>query len=404
MIIRQDYLNRIEPFIDKDLIKVITGLRRCGKSILLKQIQDLLYAKDIDEEQIIYYNLEDMANRHFLNNSISLHDDVVKKQREIDARLYIFIDEIQDLDNWQRIVNSWRVSIDCDIYITGSNAHLLSGELATYIAGRYIEFQIQPFDFNEFYQAYTLSHPKTTKRDAFLKYIHFGGMPFLSQLNYDEAASMQYLNDIFKAVIIKDIVLRNNIRNVALLERLINYFINQIGQPFSASRLSKFLKSENRKAAPETILNFVHACEEAFLLNSVALNDLVGKRLLTIYDKYYLVDHGIRQALFKNNQRDIGLVLENIVYNALSKRGYDITIGRIGDSEIDFICEKFGEKLYVQVCYLLASQETIDREFNNLKKVDDMFPKLVLSMDEFDFSRDGIKHLNIVNFLENNMG
>ncbi len=398
MVIRQDYLNQIEPFIDKDLIKVITGLRRCGKSVLLKQIQNLLYKRGIAADQILYYNLEDMANRHLLVD-YRLHDEVVERQKKIARRLYIFIDEIQDLDDWQRIINSWRASLDCDIYITGSNANLLAGELATYIAGRYIAFQVQPFDFNEFYQAYRQSYPDISKKEAFLKYIYFGGMPFLSQLNYDEAASQQYLNDIFKSVIIKDIVLRNNVRNVALLERLINYFINQIGQPFSASRLSKFLKSENRKAAPETILNFVHACENAFLLKNVALNDLNGKQLLTIYNKYYLVDHGVRQALFKNNQRDIGLVLENIVYNALVKKGYSISIGRIGNSEIDFVCERHGEKLYVQVCYLLASPETIAREFNNLKKVNDLYPKVVLSMDEIDFSRDGIKHLNIIDFL-----
>lgn len=288
---------------------------------------------------------------------------------------------------------------DFDIYITGSNAKLLSGELATYLAGRYVEFMIYPFSFQEFIESLKLSQENITTQEAFKKYIKYGGMPFLNNLNYSLEASMQYLKDLYSSIILKDITQRNSIRDTDLLERIISYILMNVGNTFSATSISKFFKSENRKASPETILNYIRACEEAMLIYKVQRDDLIGKKILNINEKYYIADHGIRQAIFESNERDINQIFENIIFLELLRKGYSVKVGKLNDLEIDFIATKNEERVYIQVAYLLASPETIEREFGVLEKIQDNFPKYVISMDMFDISRNGIKHFNIIDFL-----
>ena len=398
MIKRELYMSRIRPFIGSDLIKVMTGIRRCGKSVMLELIKQELIESGINPAQLISINFEDMNYSH-LQTAQALHDEITKRVAEVEGKAYLFFDEIQEVTNWEKCINSFRVSLDCDIYITGSNAKLLSGELATYLGGRYVEFTIYPFSFREFIELYRPVVPNASIQKSFQKYLLLGGMPYLANLRYVDAPSKQYLQDLFNSVQLKDIVKRNKIRDVDLLERIISYVMANMGTTFSANSLAKFLKNERRTTAPETILNYIKYCCEAYLFYQVKREDIQGKQVLASNEKYYIADHGIREAVFGGNTRDINLVLENIVYLELLRRGYEITVGRAGDKEIDFVCNRHGEKLYVQVAYLLASEETVNREFGVYDSIHDNFPKYVVSLDEFDMSRNGIKHQNIRDFL-----
>ena len=398
MIKREMYMKRIRPFIGTDLIKVMTGIRRCGKSVMLELIKEELLESGISHNQFISINFENLNFSH-LQTAKALHDEITKRAAEINGKAYLFLDEIQEVKDWEKCINSLRVSLDCDIYITGSNAKLLSSELSTYLGGRYVEIIIYPFSFAEFLELYHSISPDIPLQECFQKYLSFGGMPYLANIRYEDAPSKLYLNDLYNSVQLKDIVKRNKIRDIDLLERIIAYVIANIGTTFSATSLSKFLKSEKRTVAPETILNYIKYCCDAYLFYQVKREDLQGKQILSSNEKYYIADHGIREAVFGGNMRDINLVLENIVYLELLRREYKVTVGRTGDKEIDFVCDKQGEKLYVQVAYLLASDETVQREFGVYDRIRDNYPKYVVSLDEFNMSRNGIKHLNIRDFL-----
>ncbi len=400
MLKRDEYIKQIVPFIDKDVIKVLTGIRRSGKSVMLKLLMEELKNRGINENQFIYINFENLKYRN-LKNYERLYDFILNKVDDKYKSYYIFLDEIQEVEEWERCVNSLRVDEDFnfDIYITGSNAKLLSGELSTYLAGRYIEFVVYPFSFKEFFEIMKEKNKEIDLKEAFQDYVKFGGMPFLHNLDYNFEASMQYLQDLYASIILKDITQRNNIRDTDLLERIINYVIMNIGNTFSATSISKFFKSENRKVATETILNYIKACEEAFLVYRVARNDLLGKKILNVNEKYYIADHGIREAIMENNQKNINQVLENIVYFEMLRRGYNVKIGKVDNLEVDFVCKKNDETIYIQVSYLLASEDTKEREFSVLENIKDNYPKYVLSMDEFDMSRNGIKHVNLIEFL-----
>lgn len=398
MIKRESYMARIRPFIDGDLIKVLTGIRRSGKSVMLELIKDELRARGVTEEQLVAFNFEDMRNAQ-LCTAEALHDELVRRAASIKGKIYFFFDEIQEVERWERCVNSLRVEMDCDIYITGSNAKLLSGELATYLAGRYVEFIIYPFSFSEFLALYHSVEPDADTRTCFDRYLTFGGMPYLANLRFDETACRQYLRDLFNSVELKDIVKRNNVRDVDMLERIIAYVTANIGTTFSSTAISKYLKNEGRRVSPETVLNYLKACSDAFLFYQVRRQDLQGKKILTVNEKYYVADHGIREAVIGGNMRDINLVLENIVFMEALRRGYSVTVGKVGEREIDFVCERHGEKCYIQVTYLLAAEETVQREFGVYEHVQDNFPKYVVSLDEFDMSRNGVRHYNIRDFL-----
>ena len=397
---RELYIEKIKPFIDKDIIKVLTGIRRSGKSVMLKLIMEELKQNKIDEKQFININFENLINRE-LTTADKLHEYILKKASEIKKKCYIFLDEIQEVKDWEKCINSLRVNeeYDFDIYTTGSNAKLLSGELSTYLAGRYVEFVIYPFSFKEFLETLKSIQQDVSTREAFQKYVKFGGMPFLYNLAFEEEASLQYLKDIYSSIILKDITQRNKIRDTDLLERVISYLIMNVGNNFSATSISKFFKSENRKVSVETILNYIKAAEESFLIYRVSRDDLIGKKVLNVNEKYYIADHGMREAILGSNQRDINQIFENIIYLELLRKGYNVRVGKVDNLEVDFVCTKGNEKIYVQVAYLLASSETIEREFTSLEKIDDNYPKYVISMDEFDMSRNGIKHINIIDFL-----
>ena len=398
MIKREMYMSRIRPFINTDLVKVMTGIRRCGKSVMLELIKEELLQSGVNKSQFISINFEDMSYAH-LQTAKALHDEIIEKANKIEGKVYLFFDEIQEVKDWEKCINSLRVSLDCDIYITGSNAKLLSGELATYLGGRYVEFVIYPFSFAEFVELYREIYPDEPINMIFQKYVVFGGMPYLSNIRFEKTASIQYLNDLFNSVQLKDIVKRNNIRDVDLLERISAYVMANVGNTFSATSISKFFKSEKRNVAPDTILNYIKYCCDAYLFYQVKREDLQGKQILASNEKYYIADHGIREAVFGGNMKDINLILENIVYMELLRRGYEVRVGRSGNKEIDFVCYKRDEKIYIQVTYLLASEETIQREFGVYDDIQDNFPKYVVSLDEFDMSRDGIKHRNIRDFL-----
>ena len=400
MIKREAYMSRIRPFIGSELIKVLTGIRRGGKSVMLELIREELIEHGASASQFILFNFEDMNNARF-RTAEALHAEISHRIAEIDGKAYLFFDEIQEVSNWEKCVNSLRVNFnrDCDVYVTGSNARLLSGELATCLAGRYVEFVIYPFSFAEFSELHSKIFPSATNHDLFTRYLALGGMPYLGNLRYEEEPSRQYLRDLYNSVVLKDVVKRNKVRDVDLLERIIAYVFLNAGTTFSASAISKYFKSENRVVAPETILNYLKYCEEAFLFHRVPRQDLQGKKLLKVNEKYYVADHGIRESVFGGNKRDVNLILENILCMELLRRGYRITVGKAGVKEIDFICDKWREKLYIQVCYLLASEDVIEREFGAYEQIRDNFPKYVVSLDKLDMSRDGIKHKNIEDFL-----
>lgn len=398
MIKRESYMRRIRPFINGELVKVMTGIRRSGKSVMLELVKQELLEMGVRVEQFISINFEDMRYLH-LCTAQALHQEILTRAEGIEGKVYLFFDEIQEVKDWEKCVNSLRVALDCDIYITGSNAKLLSGELATYLGGRYVEFVIYPFSFAEFLELYRPTDPRATAGQCFQQYLRFGGMPYLSRLNYQEEPVRQYLNDLYDSVQLKDIVKRNRVRDVDLLERILAYVMANVGTTFSAGSLAKFFKSEQRSVSPETVLNYIRYCCDAYLFYRVKRQNLQGKQILATSEKYYIADHGIREAVFGGNMRDINLVLENIVFLELLRRGYTVTVGKAGEKEVDFVCDKRGETLYVQVTYLLASEETVAREFGAYDGIRDNFPKYVVSMDELDLSRNGIKHRNIQDFL-----
>jgi len=398
MIKREMYMSRIRPFIGTELVKVMTGIRRCGKSVMLALIKEELKSTGVAESQMISFNFEAMSNAH-LCTAQALYEEVMKRASAIEGKVYLFFDEIQEVSSWEKAINSFRVELDCDIYITGSNAKLLSGELATVLGGRYVEFTIYPFSYSEFLELYRSVDADAADVTVFQKYLTLGGMPYLANLRYASEPSRQYLNDIYNSVVLNDVVKRNKIRDVDLLSRIVAYVISNIGSTFASTSISKFLKNERRTVAPETILNYIRYCTDAYLFYQVSRQDLQGKQILSTNEKYYMADHGLREAVFGGNMRDINLILENIVYMELLRRGYTVTVGKAGDKEIDFVCQKQNEKLYIQVCYLLASDETVKREFGVYDTIPDNFPKYVVSMDEIDMSSNGIKHRNIRHFL-----
>ena len=386
MVIREAYLSKIRPFIGKDIIKVITGIRRGGKSVLLEQI-----CAEIDSPNTIFINFEDLSNQHLCEYN-NFHNHICEKIGSSKEQFYLFFDEIQEVQGWEKAVNSLRVKFKADIYITGSNSRLLSGELATYIAGRYVSFVVYPFSFVEFTQV--------SSSYTFDNYLTYGGMPFLSSIGFEPEISKNYLQDIFNSVVLKDIVKRNNIRDIDLLERIIAYALANIGRSFSATSISKFFKSESLAVAPETILNYLKACEDAYLLYRLKSQDINGKKMLKVNEKYYVADHGLREAIVGANLQDIEIILENIVGLELLRRGYKVYVGRVGEKEIDFVAEKNGDKLYVQVCYMLNDESTINREFGSLLEVRDNYPKIVLYKEStFKGSNEGIPAIRIDEWL-----
>ena len=396
MIKRTDFLEKVRPFIGLDIIKVITGLRRSGKSVLMKQIRDMILSEIDPLGKCIYVNLEDSENARFVSPGV-LHSYVSEIAKENEpAKTYVFLDEISEVEEWEKTVNSLRAKENIDVYVTGSNSKLLSGELATHLTGRFVEIKVMPFSFREF-MAVTEAKDKESAFDTYMK---FGGMPFLSHLNYLESPSRDYLLDLYSSILLKDIVKRYKVRDVELLTRIIGYAMSESGHIISAASIQRYLKSERRSIAFDTVMNYLQFGEEAYLFNLVTREDLIGKRILAVDEKVYGVDHGMRNAIVGGNvARDIERTLETIVYWEFVRRGYDVRIGRLKDKEVDFVCKKNGEPIYVQVCYVMESELTREREFSALLGIPDQYPKMILSLDRIDFSSAGIQHKRIPDFL-----
>lgn len=396
MIIRERYLSKIRPFYDQDLIKVIMGIRRCGKSVLLLQIIDELKEKEIEEKQIIYINFEN-EDYSFIKNDIDLHN-FIKEKITNKEKYYLFFDEIQNVKDWEKAINSFKATKNVSIFITGSNSDLLSGELATHLAGRYVSFKIYPLTFSEVCKLKKIKEKKDIE-DVFEDYITWGGMPQRFMLT-DEMQTKTYLSDIYDSIVVKDIIARYGIKDLDLFNRIVEYIVTTPSQNFSAESLSNyFVNKDNREVSKITLYNYIEYMTKAMLINKADRYDIRGKRILNGKYKYYLTDLGLGQIKNIGKRQQLGVYLENIVYNELVSRGYDVKIGNLEKAEIDFIATRFKEKIYIQVAYILADDSVIDREFGAYKSIEDNYPKYVLTMDKHDFSQEGIIHKNVIDWL-----
>ena len=396
MIIRERYLSKIRPFYDQDLIKVIMGIRRCGKSVLLLQIIEELKEKGIPESQIIYINFEN-EDYSFIKNDIDLHN-YIKKKIVNKEKYYLFFDEIQNVIDWEKAINSFKSSKNVSVFITGSNSDLLSGELATHLTGRYVSFKLYPLTFEEVCVLKNLKE-RTEIEDAFDDYITWGGMPQRFMLT-DEMQTKTYLSDIYDSIVVKDIITRFGIKDIDLFNRIVEYIVTTPSQNFSAESLSNyFANKDDREVSKITLYNYLEYMTKAMLINKVDRYDIRGKRILNGKYKYYLTDLGLGQVKNIGKRPQLGAYLENIVYNELISRGYDVKIGNLEKAEIDFIATRFKEKIYIQVAYILADDTVIDREFGTYKGIEDNYPKYVLTMDKHDFSQEGIIHKNVIDWL-----
>jgi len=398
MIPRDSYIQKIRPFIGKDIVKVLTGIRRSGKSSLLELLRLELIDNGEDQSQFLTINFEDLAYQEL---SVSEINETIKAFcSKNPKRSYIFLDEVQEITGWEKLVNSLRVTTNADIYITGSNSNLLSGELATHLAGRYIEVPVVPLSYKEVNDwnrqiSSTPLHPD----ELFQRYLRLGGFPFIYASELDDRAALSYLLDIYQSIMLKDIVARYGVRDIDLLNRVFLYFFANLAQVFSGNSVANFLKNEKRSISSETLYNYIAYAQEACLIYLVPRYDIQGKRSLSFQEKLFLADTGIRQAVFGYNERDITQVLENVVFLDLLRRGYTVNIGKVEENEVDFVAVRAAERMYLQVSYLLADESTVEREFSVLERINDNFPKIVLSLDKFDRSRNGIRHQNIIDFL-----
>lgn len=398
MIIREAYISQIVPLIDKNLIKVLTGVRRSGKTVLLSQIQDYLLKNGRSKSQIINISLESKKNKKFKDGDV-LYEYLISACEKLNAKAYIFLDEIQVVSGWEEVVSSLLVDIDCDIYITGSNSKLLSGELATLIAGRYIQIHVYPFTLSEAKQMLEQNSKFKSDEVLFQDYLKYGGLPM--RFSLEEISLEAYLSDTYDAIVVKDIIQRNNIKDTNLLNMILAFLMDNIANPFSARSIVAALKQEGINTTVETVIAYIDYIKKAMVVYSAQRYDIKGKKLLTTNEKYYTVDLGLRNCVKASGEIDYNKLYENIVYLELLYRGYDVKVGKTDDYEIDFVAYKGSDTLYVQVCYLLASTETVEREFGNLERIKDNYQKYVISGDLPDFSRNGIKHYNIIKFLLN---
>lgn len=396
MILRKTYLDQIIPLIDKNLIKVLTGVRRSGKTVLLQQIQDYLLQHGRQKNNVVYISFESKANAH-LKNSDALYSYLIDAAKKTDGKTYIFLDEIQTVSAWEEVVSSLLVDLDCDIYITGSNSKLLSGELATLIAGRYIQIHVYPFTLSEAKEITRQNGTFVSDDALFLDYLHYGGLPL--RFSLEEISVEPYLSDTYDAIVVKDIIQRNKLNDSTLLNLLLSFLMDNIANPFSARSIVSALAANGIRTSVDTVLAYIGYIKNAMIMSSVQRYDIKGKKLLTAGEKYYAVDLGLRNVMKASNEKDFNKLYENVVYLELLSRGYDVKVGKTDHYEIDFVAYKGKERIYVQVCYLLASPETVEREFGNLERINDNYPKYVISGDLPDFSRNGIRHFNIVRFL-----
>ena len=389
-IIREKYISKIKPFINKPVLKILTGMRRVGKSSLLHIIKDEIL-KDVADENKIYINFE-ATNLLSINNANSLLEYLKPLLEDVKGKVYFFFDEIQVIDGWEEVISDLKHNRDYDIFLTSSNKKLISN-----LSVKYVEFEIQPFTFSEFKKAF--ENMELSKENLFYKFIQLGGLPFLKYFDLDETPSFEYLNDIYNTVLVKDVLQYNNIRDVDLFNHIFSYVLTNIGQSFSASSIKTYLKNKNENISVDTILNYLEYCNVAFLIKKVPRYDILSKKTLKVDEKYYLTDHGFRQATGFPITQDIKRILENIVYIELLSRGYEVKVGKVKDKEINFIAKKEKSLSYYQISYKIRDEKTRERIFEIYNSITDNFPKYVLSMDHSNFSQDGVIHKNIIDFL-----
>lgn len=389
----ENYLIKFSPFIDKNVIKVVLGQRRVGKSFFLFELMSLIRAKN-SEANIIYINMELMefdSLKNYQDLSKYLQNQIVK-----DEKYYIFIDEIQDIEGFEKSLRSLQAEGKHDLYITGSNAFLLSGELSTYLSGRYVELHLHTLSYVEFLQFHQLEDSNTT----LLKYLELGGLPFLVNLPLKNDIVFEYIKSIYSAILFKDVVSRHQIRNVSLLENMVKLLADSTGSVISAKSISDFLKSQRMDISPSVILNYLGYLEQAFFVNKATRIEIVGRKQLEIGQKYYFEDLGLRNSLIGFKQTDMGKMLENVVYLHLKIRGYTVFVGKLATQEIDFVAEKGADRVYVQVAYQIINDSTRDREFGNLLAIKDNYPKYVVSFDEGASGNiQGVQHIHVRKFL-----
>jgi uncharacterized protein len=399
MIERKIYLDKLQMFTGKPVIKVISGMRRSGKSVLLKQYQDYLISTGIPEDHILMINKESLEF-DYIRDYKDLYNYINNKFTDRNGSKYLLVDEIQEIEGWEKAINSFFSEGGYDITITGSNARMLSTELSTLLAGRYIEISLYPLSFTEFRKFRSLHNHEESVKDAFGHFLRYGGLPGIHSLPLTDEAVFPYLNAIFNTALLKDVVARHKIRDVDQLERITRFVFNNCGNITSAKSIADFLKSQKTSISVETVQNYLHFLIQAYMIHRVRRYDINGKRELEYFEKFYPADAGLRFGLTGYVDAGISGVLENLVFNKLLQDGYKITTGQLGPLEIDFIAEKQEEKVYIQVTYLLDNEKAVEREFGNLLRIHDNFPKMVLSMDEYwDKGREGVIRKNIIDFL-----
>ncbi len=394
MYIRAKYTEWLRKYRATPFIKVLTGMRRVGKSTILQQYADSLLDDEV-KEAILFIDMESFDFRH-IKTSEQLHSEVVSYFENFDGKKYLFIDEVQEIKDWEKVVNSFLKSKEYDIYITGSNAHLLSSDLATYLTGRFVQLEVYSLSYSEYI---AINNEETHSDELFQKYLNFGGFPGLTHLPHEEQLLYQTLNGLYSSIILRDVIERYQIRNTALLENMVHFFFDNIGNLVNAKRISDYCKSQNIKVSTDAVQNYIGYLASCFALYQVKRFDLKGKRFLEVNEKHYLGDIGLRHSTLGYRAGDIGQLLENVIFLELKRRGYRVSIGKIDSYEVDFIAEKENDRMYVQVSYLLASKETREREFRPLKMIRDSYPKMVLTMDTLLQDEDGIKHLYIPSWL-----
>lgn len=391
VVMRDSWLNKIRPFYESSLIKVLIGLRRCGKSVVLEQIAAEIADKGIDSSHVIFINFEDLQFS-FIKNEMDLYQFV--KAKMVDKKkYYLFFDEIQTVDHFEKAINSFKAVNNTSIFITGSNAKLLSGELATLLSGRYVSFRIMPFSFSEACQIQNIESPNDSD---LMEYIKWGGMPQRFSMK-TESERRIFLSDLYDSIVLKDIITRYKVQNIDLLNRIVKYLATTTSQLFSVTSITNFFKTEKRECSKETLYNYLSYISSSCVVSNACRYDIMGKKQLATLEKYYLADTGF--CSLHSTKTDIGAMFENVVFNELMARGYSIQVGITNKSEIDFVAKKDGKIEYYQVAYLLADGETVKREFGAFDSVKDNYPKYVISSDHFDFSRDGIQHKNILEWL-----
>ena len=415
MILRQQYIKKIIPHVDTPFVKVLSGVRRCGKSTILKMIIEELTKRGIPSEQILYYTFDSMQNDD-LRTAKRLYDEV-KSKLNPNGKTYLFLDEIQEVKTWERAVNSFMTDLDVDIYVTGSNSRMLSSEISTYLTGRYVSFKVLPLSFAEyllFREEYLKSRTPDAvvtlklKEDAqqyalyhnFARYIRYGGFPAIHLNTYTQDEAYSIVNDIYNSTIFTDIVKRSQIRKVDQLERIVKFAFDNVGRTFSAASIAKYLKSQQRTIDNETVYDYLGKLESAFILHRCSRYDIQGKEILKTQEKFYLADTAFRYCVLGYTPDSVAAMLENVVYLELLRRGYDVHIGKIGNAEIDFVAAKQENKLYIQISERIERAETEEREYGRLLGIADNYPKYVLRTDEFAGGNyKGIKTMHVADFL-----